>query len=176
MSFAEGQYEPWTCPACGREAPATFDLCWYCGGDRAGEAGVELTPDEPSREAGEAADDPGPLYRRMHRRTALTLVWAAGAWFAAMAGSGLLTALIGPDGHGPWTRGVQLVAAATGLAFAIAVGATLALIAFVFSPLWENYGAARPAAADDAPLAATPEALGFRADRGGRRDRHAPSR
>lgn len=169
MTFADGLYEPWTCPTCGREVPASFDFCWNCGGDQTGETSLELASDEPASESANA-DDPGPLYRRMHRRTALALVWAVTGWFAAMVGAAMLIALRGPEGHRPWTITTQLIAAATGFALAVAVGASLALLAFILSPLWENYGPStvdhgeRPEATD--PDAATPEALGFRRDRG----------
>lgn len=179
MSYADGQYEQWACPACGREVPAAFDICWNCGGDREGEPGVDLTADEAESESADLAEAPGPLYRRMHRRTGLTMVWSAGGWFATMAGSGLLVALIGPDGHRAWTLAAKAVAGFAGLAFAIALGSTLALVAFLLSPLWENYGEDPPDAAPDVALGAgsrvaTPEALGFRSDRGGVPGRHSP--
>lgn len=176
MSFAEGHYEPWACPACGREVPATFEICWNCGGDRQGESTIELARDDPPPRA-TVDDDPGPLYRRMHRRTALALVWAAGGWFAAMAGAMVLTTLLGPDGHRPWTKVALAVAGVTGVAFAIAVGSTLALLAFIVSPLWENYGPSpdHPQPRDDQQVSAggavTPEAMGFRTDREAWRDR-----
>lgn len=121
----------------------------------------------------EGPDDVGPLYRRMHRRTALAMVWSAGAWFVFMAGSGLVLAMIGPDGQRPWTGWSLGIAGVAGVAFAAALGSTMALLAFLVSPLWESYGPQAgggdgAAGVDDkGPVGGprTPESMGFRSDR-----------
>lgn len=35
QSRAEIVEDDWQCRRCGRQSPATFDLCWHCAGDRA---------------------------------------------------------------------------------------------------------------------------------------------
>ncbi|MEM8560879.1 MAG: DUF2007 domain-containing protein [Pseudomonadota bacterium] len=34
QSRAEISEADWQCPQCGRECPATFDVCWHCATDR----------------------------------------------------------------------------------------------------------------------------------------------
>jgi hypothetical protein len=120
---------PWACPACGAEVPAQFDLCWNCG----------TTSDGARRESLEwddiAVRRSAVRHRRYHRRMGLAAVWAVCSWAVCLVSGSTLALMTDLQVPEHWTSLMLWLTVITGISFALAVGSTAAVIAFVFSPL-----------------------------------------